>query len=268
MLFLRQTVCSTSRAGKERVSADGGVFEAHRPRLFACFVLHLSARRAGGDGNIQAGRSGIGEQAVFRVVYFFKSDIYPRDPDVGVAGWVVGRGIINGGLHYEILKLVSLGILLAWFAFYFYTRSARQAPLASVAVVGVSVFAARGSIGLLHLMGFGIKESIFMLLAYAAAIVQSTSFHCGFSRRTIQCAASIRCCRKVKYGEERASALRVQCFSLPFSPLRASGRSPTFSVSSILGDGHSCRYRRCERFRACRVDCAGASSHNRRRICR
>ena len=166
---------------KERVSADGGVFGKLIARDFSLVSFFIFPPV--GQEEMETFRqvvAALESKPCSASCIFFKSDIYPRDPDVGVAGWVVGRGIINGGLHYEILKLVSLGILLAWFAFYFYTRSARQALLASVAVVGVSVFAARGSIGLLHLMGFGIKESIFMLLAYAAAIVQSTSFSLRF----------------------------------------------------------------------------------------
>lgn len=164
---------------------------------------------------------------------FFKSDIYPHDSDVGVAGWVVGRGIINGGLHYEILKLVSLGVVLAWFAFYFYTRSVRQALLASLAVVGISVFAARGYIGLLHLAGFGIKESVFMLLAYVAVIVQGTSFSLRFfaAYNTIRRGNPALLQNQV-WREARKRVMRSMLFITVLAVV-GFGSLYTFSVSSI-----------------------------------
>jgi len=107
---------------------------------------------------------------------FFKNDIKPQNPRMGVAGWIVGRGLVNGGLHYDIIRLVFLGVMTSCLAFFLFTRSFRQALIGALVVVGVGVFATRGSIGLLTMVGVDIKESVFMLLAYVAVIVQGTSF--------------------------------------------------------------------------------------------
>lgn len=103
--------------------------------------------------------------------WFWKRDIAPHDPSVGVGGWAMGRGLIDQGLNVDMLTLVSLGVVLTLPLFWAVLGSARLALLGiGVMIVGGFVWT-RGAMGLL-----GVHERVFSLLAYANVIVQGTSF--------------------------------------------------------------------------------------------
>jgi predicted RND superfamily exporter protein len=103
--------------------------------------------------------------------WFFKRDIVPQDPTVGVAGWIVGRGLIDQGINVDMLTLIFLGVVLTLPVFWAALGSFRAAFLCvGVMIVGGFIWT-RGAMGLL-----GIHERVYSLLAYANVIVQGTSF--------------------------------------------------------------------------------------------
>jgi predicted RND superfamily exporter protein len=103
--------------------------------------------------------------------WFWKRDIVPQDPAVGVGGWTMGRGTMDQGLNVDTLTLVSLGVLLTLPLFWVILGSFRSALLCVGVMIGGGFLWTRGAMGLL-----GLHERIFSLLAYANVIVQGTSF--------------------------------------------------------------------------------------------
>lgn len=67
--------------------------------------------------------------------WFWKRDIVPHDPAVGVGGWIMGRGLIDQGLNVDMLTLVSLGVMVTLPVFWLALGSFRLALLC----VGVMV---------------------------------------------------------------------------------------------------------------------------------
>jgi|GEM_PF-6876104 len=108
--------------------------------------------------------------------WFVKSDLYPADRSILVAGWVMGRGLIDGALNSDVLKTITIGIALATVLFYVFLRSALQAVFCSLVLVLISILWTRGMIGLLDVAGFPIRERVYVLLAYTNCIVQGVSF--------------------------------------------------------------------------------------------
>jgi len=107
--------------------------------------------------------------------WLYKHDIVTSD-DVGVAGWVMGRGLLDQALTIDNLKLVSVGLMLALPLLVCLLGSVREAWIGAFGVVLLSVLWCRGSIGLLALAGFDVRERVYVLLAYTNCIVQGVSF--------------------------------------------------------------------------------------------
>ncbi len=117
------------------------------------------------------------EREISKLEWLFKNDIIPTDSNILVSGWVIGRGIIDGSLNVDILRLVGfLGITFVFFAFFAFTRSLRQAFIASLLIVGMGIVWTRGCIGLIDQFLFEMKEQVYVLLAYTNCIVQGISF--------------------------------------------------------------------------------------------
>lgn len=121
------------------------------------------------------------ERNVAEWEWFIKTDIEPKNGNVLVAGWIQGRGLMDGALNADVVMGISVGILLSFIVFLWFTRSFLQSFIASAFVVGLSVFWVRGEIGLLNLLPFdidilNIKERVFILMAYTNCIVQGVSF--------------------------------------------------------------------------------------------
>ncbi|MAG44773.1 hypothetical protein CL633_02685 [bacterium] len=108
--------------------------------------------------------------------WWYKKDIYPVNPNIGVAGWVVGRGLIDLATTVDILTLVTLGLLFSFPIFILSLRSWKQAAIATLGIVFMSLIWTRGSIGIMQYLGIDIKERVYLLLAYANCIVQGVSF--------------------------------------------------------------------------------------------
>ncbi|MEA2627502.1 MAG: uncharacterized protein QOD06_3547 [Candidatus Binatota bacterium] len=106
---------------------------------------------------------------------FLKDDIHPRDPRLGVVGWVMGRWQIGQGINRDLMLFVALGVTFASPICWWYLRSLRQA-LVCAAVIVTGILLTRGSIWLLNVAGFGTFERVYTELAYANIIVQGTSF--------------------------------------------------------------------------------------------
>jgi len=94
----------------------------------------------------------------------FKTDIYPAEGDLLVAGWIMARGLIDGALNADVfLHILGLGIPLAVFLLWVMTGSLRQAVLAAVVVVGANIIWTWGEIGLVDTVLFPLKERMDML---------------------------------------------------------------------------------------------------------
>lgn len=111
----------------------------------------------------------------------WKADIQPKDQDLLVAGWPVGRGLLYQILNVYLPKGILIGILPAFFVFCL-VLSFRQA-LISMATVFVSIWFMRGNIGILRFLGFDmfflsmpIRETVYILPAFSVCIVQGISF--------------------------------------------------------------------------------------------
>lgn len=121
------------------------------------------------------------ERKVKEWEWFIKKDIQPKDENVLVAGWIIGRGLMDGALNADVIKGILIGVILSFIVFYFFTKSFLQSFIASFFVIGFSVFWVRGEIGLLSLLPFDIelfeiKERVFVLMAYTNCVVQGVSF--------------------------------------------------------------------------------------------
>lgn len=108
--------------------------------------------------------------------WWYKKDIYSSNPNIGVGGWVMGRGLIDLTNTVDILTLVTLGLLLTFPIFILSLRSVKQAFIATLGIVFMSLIWTRGSIGIMQFFGIEIKERVYDLLAYANCIVQGVSF--------------------------------------------------------------------------------------------
>jgi predicted RND superfamily exporter protein len=108
--------------------------------------------------------------------WFIKTDIEPADENILVAGWIQGRGLMDGALNADVMMGITLGVLGSFLAFFIFTRSFLQSLITSLFVIGLSVLWVRGEIGLLNLLGIEIKERVFILMAYTNCIVQGVSF--------------------------------------------------------------------------------------------
>lgn len=104
--------------------------------------------------------------------WLFKRDITPTDERIGVGGWVIGRGLIDQGVHVDMLSLTILGVLLAWPIFWAVFGSLSTTLLAVGMLLLAGFVWTRGAMGLMPDM----HERVYSLLVYASMIVQGTSF--------------------------------------------------------------------------------------------
>ena len=128
-----------------------------------------------------------------------KKDIEPVDEYVGVtlAGWPIGRPIMDARGHVDVGNLSTIGLLAVAFLFYLSFSSAKQAIMSSTMIL-LSFVCTRGSIGWLQIMfklgwlrplddltfyffdvrffDVMIKERIYILLVFEALIVAGISF--------------------------------------------------------------------------------------------
>ncbi|MCK4635695.1 MAG: hypothetical protein KAT32_02430 [Candidatus Moranbacteria bacterium] len=121
------------------------------------------------------------ERDVAEWEWFIKKDIEPKNENILVAGWIQGRGLMDGALNADVILGISIGVFFSFLIFLWFTRSFLQSFIASTFVIGLSVFWVRGEIGLLSLLPFDfeifdIKERVFVLMAYTNCVVQGVSF--------------------------------------------------------------------------------------------
>ena len=107
--------------------------------------------------------------------WLYKSDIEAGE-GIGVGGGVITRGLLDQGLNVDTIVLVGLGVVLAFPIFVWSLGSVSQALIGVLGVVLMGFLWARGSIGLLQIFGFDIRERVYTLLAYTNCIVQGVSF--------------------------------------------------------------------------------------------
>ncbi|MGH8010301.1 MAG: MMPL family transporter, partial [Candidatus Binatia bacterium] len=108
--------------------------------------------------------------------WLWKTDIFPKEPQIMVGGWCIGRGLIDQGLLVDTIMLVILGTVLALPVFIAAFGSLSNALLGVLCVILPSLLWARGSIGLLELAGVEVRERVYLLLVYANCVVQGVSF--------------------------------------------------------------------------------------------
>ena len=107
---------------------------------------------------------------------FFKTDIEPQNPNIGVSGWVMGRWQIDQGMNRDMLLLPSLGVVLSFFILWFYLRSLRQTSIAIFVNIIGGIWLTRACIWPLNAADTGIFERVYTVIAYANVIVQGISF--------------------------------------------------------------------------------------------
>lgn len=106
----------------------------------------------------------------------FKADIHPKDPDIAVSGWVMGRWQIDQGINRDMILLPALGLFLALPIFLIFLGSWRQALIAALVNVVAGIWLARGAIWPLHAVYSPFHERVYTVLVYANIIVQGISF--------------------------------------------------------------------------------------------
>ncbi|MBI3801978.1 MAG: hypothetical protein HY268_34045 [Deltaproteobacteria bacterium] len=107
---------------------------------------------------------------------FLKADVEPKNPNIGVSGWVMGRWQIDQAMNRDVLMLPSLGMILSFLILRFFLGSSRQAALAVFINIIGGIWLTRAFIWPLHAAGTGMLERIYTTVAYANVIVQGMSF--------------------------------------------------------------------------------------------
>ena len=109
--------------------------------------------------------------------WLIKTDICPaaKYKDITVAGWATACGLMDAALTSDMLKLTTIGLMIAGIVLYFSLRSKRQALIAMLVIV-ICLLWTRGSIGLLQQLGFQVYERVYALLVYTAVIISGISF--------------------------------------------------------------------------------------------
>ncbi len=162
-----------------------GEFVSHNPsvssligRADAGFVIFALYPKQGAD-EVEVFRSVVEvleDREISALEWFIKSDIEPRDTALMVSGWIMGRGLIDGALNADILKTVTIGMIISTVLFIFFLGSVSQSLFSTLCIVLLSVVWMRGEIGLLDVLGFSMRERVYVLLAYTNCIVQGVSF--------------------------------------------------------------------------------------------
>ena len=118
----------------------------------------------------------IEKRKISPIEWLWKTDIEPAHENVLVAGWIIGRGLIDASLNVDIVTLTTVGLIITTFFLYLTLGSYRQALITTFGLVFLSILWVRGSIGILEIIGFDIRERVFALVAYTNCIVQGISF--------------------------------------------------------------------------------------------
>ncbi len=162
---------------KNQVKSDPGVLGIliNQDFTHAAFILYLEK----GYDEIEVFREVVQfseKREISELEWFIKSEITPKNPNLLISGWVVGRGLIDGALNADILKMLTLGIFFSVLLFYFSTGSLSQSMISAFFVILLSIFWTRGEIGIFNFLGFEIRERVYVILAYTNCIVQGISF--------------------------------------------------------------------------------------------
>jgi predicted RND superfamily exporter protein len=116
------------------------------------------------------------ERKISKIERLYKTDIYPKDPDIMVGSWVIGRATIYLTLPLVMYALISVGILLTFSLFRIILQDWPQA-LYATSMVGFSIMWVWGSIGIIDtFFGFPIRQRVYILAAFTNCIVQGVSF--------------------------------------------------------------------------------------------
>lgn len=113
--------------------------------------------------------------------WFWKTDIHPKNPNILVSGWPVGRGLLYQTLNFDMVTRVGGGIIFI-FIFFFVVLGRWWQAAFSAGVVVSSMWLERGSIGIFNLLGVDVlmgsplRERVYILPALTVCIVQGVSF--------------------------------------------------------------------------------------------
>lgn len=159
---------------KKQIISDEGVYGGLIGKNFdfATVLLLLPEKY----DEIQTGRKVIEfleQRNISKVEWLLKSDIHPTFQNVFVGGWLMARVLIDGALNSDVLRLISIGLLLSFLLFWKSTNSLKQAFISTFIII-ISILWTRGSIGLLG--GIGFYERVYVLLVYTTVIVMGVSF--------------------------------------------------------------------------------------------
>lgn len=123
--------------------------------------------------------------------WLWKSDITPREEfeQVKVTDWTVGRALMSAALNSNTIRMMAMGLFLAWVFSRKLLRSTRQATISSLMLLCAFIWI-KGTIGWLYLIhakvgypvfwGYPMRERVFVLLVYAFIIIGGISFTTRF----------------------------------------------------------------------------------------
>ena len=126
---------------------------------------------------------------------FWKTGIFPVDPDIEASDWPAIRGLLYQLLNIKMAESMLIGLSISFFSFLIVLGSFRQA-LVSIMVVLSSIVFMRGTIAVLHLTGIDvillntpIRETVYILPALSVCVIQGVSFslhkHEAFNRNLV-----------------------------------------------------------------------------------
>ncbi len=169
---------SALEAWKAEVARDASVYGMLIGRKFDYATVNVLLPRGFDEIAIFRRIAELLEQRkISRLEWLFKTDINPtgKYKEVTVAGWATACGLMDAALTSDMLKLTSIGLVIAGMALYLSLKSKRQTSIAILVIV-LCLLWTRGSIGLLQQLGFQVYERIYTLLVYTAIIISGISF--------------------------------------------------------------------------------------------
>jgi predicted RND superfamily exporter protein len=107
--------------------------------------------------------------------WFWKTDIFPNDKNFDAPSWAIGRATINRILFFLIFLVFFFGLAIVFVEYIVILQSLQQAIFAT-GIVGISIVWAWGTIGILDLLGFDIRQRVYVLAAFTNCIIQGESF--------------------------------------------------------------------------------------------
>ncbi|MBI2459589.1 MAG: hypothetical protein HYV53_03500 [Parcubacteria group bacterium] len=106
---------------------------------------------------------------------FIEIDIRPKDKNLGVLGWIIGRWVIGQVSIINILTITTGAALLTITGFHRALGSWSQAVVSLIMFFSAIIWT-RGAVGFLALAGSSVGESPYLLFSYAICILQGVSF--------------------------------------------------------------------------------------------